>query len=89
MQATDCRQNTLRGMWGRALCIPSPFKKGGSVVLTVEEVREAVKASPFYEKWGNEKDIEEIINRIKAHIDPFSLYNYNVSHEVGEVYAGW
>lgn len=58
-------------------------------MLTVEEVRESVKASPFYEKWGDEKDIEEIINRIKAHIDPFSLYNYNVSHEVGEVYAGW
>ncbi|WP_333653411.1 hypothetical protein [Dissulfurispira sp.] len=48
----DCRQNTLRGILGISLCIPSPFKKGGSVMLTVEEVREAVKASPFYEKWG-------------------------------------
>lgn len=57
-------------------------------MLTVEEVREAVKASPFYEKWGNENDMEEIIARIKEHIDPFSLYNYNVSHCVGEVYAG-
>lgn len=57
-------------------------------MLTVEEVREAVKASPFYEKWGNEKDMEEIITRIKDHIDPFSLYNYNVSDGVGEVYAG-
>jgi hypothetical protein len=75
-------------MLGISLCIPSPFKKGGSVMLTVEEVREAVKASPFYEKWGNEKDMEEIIARIKEHIDPFSLYNYNVSHYVGEVYAG-
>jgi hypothetical protein len=75
-------------MPGISLCIPSPFKRGGSVMLTVEEVREAVKASPFYEKWGNEKDMEEIIVRIKEHIDPFSLYNYNVSDGVGEVYAG-
>lgn len=70
------------------LCIPSPLKKGGSVMLTVEEVREAVKTSPFYEKWGNEKDMEEIIIRISEFIDPFSLYNYNISHCIGEIYAG-
>lgn len=56
-------------------------------MLTVDEVREAVKASPFYEKWGNDKDMEEIIDRIKEHIDPFSLYNYDVSDGVGEVYT--
>jgi hypothetical protein len=65
------------------------LKKGGSVMLTVEEVKEAVKASPFYDKWGSDKDVEEIIDRIKAHIDPFSLYNHNITGEVGEVYAGW
>ncbi len=58
-------------------------------MLTVEEVKEAVKTSPFYDKWGSDKDVEEIIDRIKAHIDPFSLYNHNITGEVGEVYAGW
>lgn len=55
-------------------------------MLTVEEVREAVKASPFYEMWGNEKDLDEIINRIKEHLDPLSLYNYNSSDEMGKGY---
>jgi hypothetical protein len=84
----DCRQSTKSRMQREALWVLAPFKKGGSVMLTVEEVKDAIKASPFYEKWGNEKDIEEIINRIKTHIDPFSLYNHNVFNEVGEVYAG-
>ncbi|MBI5214080.1 MAG: hypothetical protein HY957_12060 [Nitrospirae bacterium] len=57
-------------------------------MLTVEEVKEALKESPFFEKWGDENDLEEIIGRMEAYIDPFSLYNYNVSHAVGEVYGG-
>lgn len=87
-QVTDCRQDTFYGIQSKALYILAPFRKGGSVMLTVEEVKAAIKTSPFYEKWGDEKDIEEIISRIKAHIDPFSLYNHNVFNEVGEVYAG-
>jgi hypothetical protein len=57
-------------------------------MLTMEEVKEVIKESPLYDKWGKEEDLEEIINRIKAHIDPFSLYNHNVADTVGEVYAG-
>ncbi|MDI6800473.1 MAG: hypothetical protein QMD01_00230 [Thermodesulfovibrionales bacterium] len=57
-------------------------------MLTVEEAKKAIKASPFYDKWGSDKDVEEIIDRIKAHIDPLSLYNHNITDEVGEVYAG-
>ncbi len=57
-------------------------------MLTVDEVKESVRASPLYEKWGNDKDMEEIIDRIKEHIDPFSLYNYDASDGVGEVYTG-
>ncbi|HAK89385.1 MAG: hypothetical protein A2077_01115 [Nitrospirae bacterium GWC2_46_6] len=57
-------------------------------MLTVEEVKEALKESPFFEKWGEGDDLEEIIGRMEAYIDPFSLYNYNVSNAVGEVYGG-
>jgi hypothetical protein len=42
-------------------------------MLVKDDVVDAVKESPLFEKWGEKGDIDEIINRLKVYIDPFSL----------------
>lgn len=56
--------------------------------MTMNDIREIVEDSPFFEKWGEEEDAAIILKRVRKYLDPFDTRNTDEKDRVGEVYAG-
>ncbi|MGD0282930.1 MAG: hypothetical protein ABSB95_11275 [Dissulfurispiraceae bacterium] len=50
-------------------------------MLSAEEISEAIKESPLFQKWGEDEDIIKAIQR-------FGITNTKSQDVTGEVYAG-